>query len=120
MGLGVSHSSLNSRFFRAGLPSPKQYLAYIRLLFAAALLEQPMISAAQAARRLNYSSPQSFMRHVRGQLGVTVSQFRQRYTFEALVHHVAFHTLSQHGATIRWFRPLGTIDPGTDERTGVG
>lgn len=120
MGLRVSHSSLNSRFFRAGLPSPKQYLAYIRLLFAAALLEQPMISAAQAARRLNYSSPQSFMRHVRGQLGVSVSEFRQRYTFEALVHHVAFHTLSQHGATIRWFRPLGTFIPGTDERVGVG
>lgn len=119
-GLRVSQSSLNSRFFRAGLPSPKQYLAYIRLLFAAALLEQPMISAAQTARRLNYSSPQSFMRHMRTQLGVSAGEFRQQYTFEALAHHVAFHTLSQHGATIRWFRPLGTIIANTADRTGVG
>ncbi len=119
-GLRVSQSSLNSRFFRAGLPSPKQYLAYIRLLFAAALLEQPMISAAQTARRLNYSSPQSFMRHMRTQLGVSAVEFRQQYSFDALAHHVVFHTLSQHGATIRWFRPFGTIIANTDDRTGVG
>lgn len=119
-GLRVRQSSLNSRFLRAGLPSPKKYLAWIRLLFAAALLEQPIVSAAQAARRLNYSSPQSFMRHVREQLGVSVSEFRQRYTFDALVHHVAFQTLSRHGATIRWFRPLGTIIPNREDRAGVG
>ncbi len=119
-GLRVRQSSLNSRFFRAGLPSPKKYLAYIRLLFAAALLEQPIVSAAQAARRLNYSSPQSFMRHVREQLGVSVSEFRQEYTFEALAHHVAFQTLSKHGATIKWFRPLGTVIPEGEDRAQDG
>lgn len=119
-GLRVSHSSLNSRFFRAGLPSPKQYLTYIRLLFAAALLEQPIISAAQAARRLNYSSPQSFMRHVRDQLGVSAGEFRERYSFDALAHHVAFHTLSRHKETIRWFRPLGTVISDGEDRAGVG
>ena len=119
-GLRVSQSSLNSRFFRAGLPSPKKYLAYVRLLFAAALLEQPVVSAAQAARRLNYSSPQSFTRHLRGQLGVTVNEFRQRYSFEAVAHHVAFHALSQHGAAIRRFQPLGKIIPDREGQTGIG
>lgn len=119
-GLNVHHGSLTSRFFRAGLPSPKKYLALMRLLFAAALLEQPIISAAQAARRLNYSSPQSFMRHVRAQLGVSVCEFRQQYTFQALAHHVVFHTLSRHEATIRWFRPLHTFIPEGDARQGVG
>jgi AraC-like DNA-binding protein len=117
--LGVSPSSLNSRFMRAGLPSPRKYLTYTRLLFAAAVLEEPRVSAAQVAHRLNYSSPQSFMRHVRQQLGVSVSELRQHYSFEALAHHVAFHTLSKHGATLNWFRPLGTITPDGEDRTRV-
>ena len=117
--LGVSPSSLNSRFMRAGLPSPRKYLAYTRLLFAAAVLEEPRVSAAHLAHRLNYSSPQSFMRHVRQQLGVSVSELRQHYSFEALAHHVAFHTLSKHGTTLKWFRPLGAIIPDGEDRTGV-
>lgn len=107
-GLGIRQSSLNARFFRARLPSPKQYLSATRLLYAAAVLENPKISAAQTARRLHYSSPQSFMRHVREQLGVSVSEFRTRYSFEALASHVVFHNLSEHQDTLRWFRPLGT------------
>lgn len=118
-GLGVSPSSLNSRFLRAGLPSPRKYLAYTRLLFAAAVLEESRVSAAQVAHRLNYSSPQSFMRHVRKQLGVSVSEFRQHYSFEALAHHVAFHTLSKHRTALKVFRPLDAIsslEPAVDDR----
>ena len=118
-GLGILPSSLTSRFFRAGLPSPKQYLAYIRLLFAAALLEQPNFSAAQVARRLNYSSSQSFIRHLRVQLGLTASEFRTRSSFEALAHHVAYHALSRHRTSISGFKPLGTIILGKDDRSGV-
>ena len=63
-----------SRFLRAALPSPKRYLAATRLLYAAALLEIPGFSVADAAYRLEYSSPQSFGRHVRAILGATASE----------------------------------------------
>lgn len=118
--LGVSHSSLNSRFLRAGLPSPRKYLVYIRLLFATALLEQPRVTAAHVAHRLNYSSPQSFMRHVRAQLGVSVRDLRQRHSFDALAQRVVFHTLSQNAATLKWFRPLGTHTPQMENWPGCG
>jgi AraC-like DNA-binding protein len=114
-GLGVRHSSLVSRFFRARLPSPKKYLAFTRLLYVAAILEDTRIPAAHAARRLNYSSPQSFMRHVREQLGVSVHDFRERYSFDDLASHVSFHTLTEYQDTLRWFRPLGTAVWEADE-----
>lgn len=105
-GMGIHQSSLTSRFYRARLPSPKKYLALVRLLYAAGVLEDVRVSAAQASRRLNYSSPQSFMRHVREQLGVSVHDFRERYSFTELASHVSFHTLSEHHETLRWFRPM--------------
>ena len=59
-----------SRFARAGLPSPKNYLAAIRLLHAAFLFETAGLSVADVAYRLEYSSPQSFGRHLRAMLGL--------------------------------------------------
>ena len=55
----VSASTLTSRFFRAQLPSPKQYLARTRLLYAAAFLETPGASIADVAHALEYSSPRA-------------------------------------------------------------
>ncbi|MEO8200024.1 MAG: helix-turn-helix domain-containing protein, partial [Gemmatimonadota bacterium] len=69
--LRVRPSTLMSRFMRAGLPSPKSYLAAIRLLHAAVLFEGPGLSVADVAYRLEYSSPQSFGRHIRALLGIT-------------------------------------------------
>jgi len=69
--LRVRPSTFMSRFFRAGLPSPKRYLAAMRLVHAAALFEVPSLSVSDVAYRLEYSSTQSFGRHVRALLGVT-------------------------------------------------
>ncbi len=77
---GFCASTMSSRFLRIGLPSPKRYLAETRLLFAAAMLEDSFASVACVAARLRYSSPQSFARHVRRTLGLTVSAFRYRYS----------------------------------------
>src|SRR6478752_1506610 len=57
--LTVRHlsSTLLSRFQRAGLPSPKSYLAALRLLHAALLLEDKGRSVADVSYRLEYSSP---------------------------------------------------------------
>ena len=104
--LRVCNSSMNSRFFRAGLPSPKKYLAATRLVYAAGALETPGVSAVQAARRLHYSSPQSFGRHVREQLGVSASEFREKYSFEVMANHFTNRLLLRYRDTLRWFEPL--------------
>jgi AraC-like DNA-binding protein len=76
-------STLMSRFYRAGVPSPKNYLAGMRLAHAAYLLETPGLSVADVAYRLDYSSPQSFGRHLKAMLAVTAAEFRRRFPFTA-------------------------------------
>lgn len=78
-GLQVLPSTLMSRFFRAALPPPKRVLAYARLVFAARMFENPGLSVTGVAARLEYSSAQSFSRHIRGTLGMTARHFRQAY-----------------------------------------
>jgi len=51
-----------SRFHRAAIPSPKSYLAGMRLLHAAFLFQNPGLSVSDVAYRMDYSSPQSFGR----------------------------------------------------------
>lgn len=79
--LYIRPSTLMSRFARAGLPSPKNYLAAMRLVHAAQLFDDAGLSVADVAYRLEYSSPQSFGRHVRAMLGITSSEFRRRFPF---------------------------------------
>ena len=78
----VPPSTFMSRFFRAGLISPKQYLAATRLVYAAALFETSGFSISDVAYRLDFSSPQSFSRHLKALLGVTAGEFRQRFPFD--------------------------------------
>ena len=100
-------STLMSRFFRAGLPTPKRYLALARLARAARLLEAPGRSIASAANHLEYSSPQSFGRHVRVLLGVTATQFRHRYDGEGMLHHFRAELVQPHRDVLRRFHPVG-------------
>src|SRR3954468_11099069 len=85
--LDVLPSTLMSRFFRARLPAPKQYLACARLVRAARLFENPGFSVANVANHLDYSSPQSFGRHVRTLMHLTAAQFRDRYDGEGMLQH---------------------------------
>ena len=83
--LGVKASSLMSRFFRLQLPSPKRYLSFTRLMVAAQLFENPGFSIAYVANELDYSSPQSFGRHVRTYLNLTARQFRDTYDSDGML-----------------------------------
>lgn len=83
-GLEVLPSTLMSRFFRAKLPAPKRYLAMARLVRAAHLFENRGFSVANIANHLDYSSPQSFGRHVRALLGVSALEFRELYDGEGM------------------------------------
>lgn len=104
--LAVRPSTLMSRFARAGLPSPKNYLAAVRLLHAAHLFESGGLSVADVAYRLEYSSPQSFGRHVRAMLGLTAVEFRRRFPFPVALDRFTRHMLEPYKHIWRAFHPL--------------
>lgn len=120
--LHVRPSTLMSRFNRAGLPSPKSYLAAVRLLHAAVLLEVPGLSIADVAYRLEYSSPQSFGRHVRAIMGITSSEFRNRLPFPAAMNRFLEIMITPYLLALRDFHPLaagnGTTETASDSRPG--
>lgn len=104
---GVLPSTFMSRFFRAGLPAPKRYLALARLTRAARLFENPGLSIAAVANALDYSSPQSFGRHVRTLLGLTAGEFRQRYDGVGMLERFRAELVLPYREELRRFSPLG-------------
>ena len=104
--LSVRPSTLMSRFARAGLPSPKSYLAAIRLLHAAHLFETAGLSVADVAYRLEYSSPQSFGRHLRAMLGVTALEFRRRYPVAVALERFVSLMMEPYANVWKDFHPL--------------
>jgi AraC-like DNA-binding protein len=104
--LGVVPSTFMSRFFRADLPAPKRYLAMARLVRAAQLFENPGLSIANVANRLDYSSPQSFGRHVRGLIQLTAVEFRQKYDGEGMLQRFRQDLIIPYLSQLRDFAPL--------------
>ena len=114
--LGVIPSTLMSRFFRARLPAPKRYLATARLVRAAQLFENPGLSVANVANRLDYSSPQSFGRHVRGLIQLTAVEFRQRYDGEGMLQRFRADLILPYLTALRTFMPLSLPMPFANDR----
>jgi AraC-like DNA-binding protein len=104
--LYVRPSTLMSRFARAGLPSPKNYLAAVRLLHAAYLFQTAGLSVADVAYRLEYSSPQSFGRHLRAMLGITAVEFRRRFPFEVALERFVELLVEPYREIWRTFHPV--------------
>jgi AraC-like DNA-binding protein len=104
--LGVRCTTLMSRFARAGLPSPKSYLAAVRLVHATLLFERPGYTVADVAYRLDYSSPQSFGRHVRALLGITSSELRRRFPFKTALDRFITLMIAPYREVWANFRPL--------------
>jgi AraC-like DNA-binding protein len=104
--LGVGASTLMSRFYRAQLPAPKRYLAYARLVRAAALFENPGLSVSLVANALEFSSPQSFGRHIHTMLGVPALTFRREFDGPAMLDRFVLDLIVPYAATLRHFRPL--------------
>lgn len=104
--LGVFPSTLMSRFFRAGLPAPKRYLSMARLVRAAHLFENHGFSIANVANHLEYSSPQSFGRHVRAVLRLTAVEFRERYDGAGMVERFRRELVVPHVDRLRALAPL--------------
>jgi AraC-like DNA-binding protein len=104
--LDVTASTLMSRFFRAGVPTPKRYLAMARLVRAARLFENTGFSIANVANHLDYSSPQSFGRHVRTLLHITAGEFRERYDCTSMFARFRADLIVPYVDRLRALRPL--------------
>lgn len=118
--LRVRPSTLMSRFHRAGLPSPKSYLAGMRLLHAAYLFQNPGLSVSDVAYRMDYSSPQSFGRHLKAVLGVTAGEFRRRFPFDVALARYVDLLVIPYREPLRAFHPLnaGLWDQGPNAAVG--
>ncbi len=106
--LNILPSTLMSRFFRAKLPPPKRYLSLARLIRAAKLFENPGLSVASVANYLDYSSPQSFGRHVRTIMGVSPVVFRQDYDGAGMLQYFRNELVTPYMSILREFRPAAT------------
>jgi AraC-like DNA-binding protein len=111
-------STFMARFWRAGLPSPKTYVAHVRLLHAAWLLRNQGYSLADVAHRLEYSSPQGFGRHLRVLLGLTAGEFRRRMPFDVALTRFRTTLVTPYRERLLAFHPLGTM-PGDHGRTAA-
>ena len=109
--LEVLPSTLMSRFFRSRLPAPKQYLAMARLVRAARLFENTGFSISNVSTHMNYSSPQSFGRHIRALLDMTAGQFRARYDGMGMFERFRGQLILPYVTSLRRVRPL-TAPPG--------
>jgi AraC-like DNA-binding protein len=117
--LYVRPSTLMSRFSRAGLPSPKNYLAAVRLLHASFLFEAAGLSVADVSYRLEYSSPQSFGRHLRAMLGVTALEFRRRFPFPTALERFVELMITPYLQAWSTFHPLAPGFGNQEVRTAV-
>lgn len=103
--LNILPSTLMSRFFRARLPAPKRYLSLARLIRAARLFENPGLSVARVANHLDYSSPQSFGRHVRTVMHMSPVKFRSMYDGQGMLQYFRSELVLPFAETLCTFRP---------------
>ncbi|MDX2193518.1 MAG: helix-turn-helix transcriptional regulator [Gemmatimonadales bacterium] len=104
--LGLRSTTLVSRFARHGLPSPKHHLSALRLVHAAFLFQDRGLSVADVAYRMQYSSPQSFARHVRHFLGVSTTEFRRRHDFASVLERFIAQLVRPYAGRWERLRPL--------------
>ena len=103
---GVVPSTFMSRFFRVQLPAPKRYLAMARLVRAARLFENPGLSITHVSNHLEYSSAQSFSRHVHLLLRRTPMQFRREYDGERMLQLFRDQLILPYRDTLLRFEPF--------------
>ena len=103
--LNILPSTLMSRFFRAKLPAPKRYLSLARLIRAARLFENPGLSVARVANHLDYSSPQSFGRHVRTVMRMSPVRFRATYDGQGMLQFFRRELILPYVDVLCNFRP---------------
>jgi AraC-like DNA-binding protein len=90
--VGTPHRSFYRLFRVHELPTPKTCLLWLRLMYAARVLEDPGYSLHDVVRRLGYATPSNFWQHVQDTLGLRPSELRYDVDFEILLEQF----VSQH------------------------
>jgi AraC-like DNA-binding protein len=80
--LGVGERTLPRWFEKADLPPARRVLAWLRILMAADLLDDPTRSVESVARSVGYATGTSFKHAVRSLLETTPYELRQRGAFD--------------------------------------
>ena len=117
--LNILPSTLMSRFFRARLPAPKRYLSLARLIRAARLFENPGLSVARVANHLDYSSPQSFGRHVRTMMKMSPVEFRSTYDGQGMLQYFRTELVLPYVDVLCSFRPASAYPGWMPKDSGV-
>lgn len=103
---GMLPTTMMSRFFRAGLPAPRRYLAFARLARAAQLFESPRWTVGAVAAELEHSSAQAFSRHLYLQLGVRPREFRRRYDVGGMLERFTDELITPYREVLGTFEPF--------------
>jgi transcriptional regulator GlxA family with amidase domain len=74
----VDRRTFQRWFQRLGLPSPRQFLAAARVLYAHRLLQDPGFTIDDVATRLGYAQTKTLQLHARAYLGLTAGEMRLR------------------------------------------
>lgn len=102
---GMSDSTLSCRHHRAGVPSPKDYIAHAQVAWAAHYGESRGLSSVQIAQRINMGSPTSFGRFIRLWAGCTPAELHAHWTGERYVRRMREAMIDPYLAEIREFDP---------------
>ena len=95
--LRICPSTLVSRFCRMNLKNAETHVWDPR---------NPGLSVSDVAYRLDYSSPQSFGRHLKAMLGVTAGEFRRRFPFDVSLERYVDLLVTPYRDILRAFHPL--------------
>jgi AraC-like DNA-binding protein len=74
----ASESSFRRLFRQATGRNPQEYLTYLRVQMATALLESTSATILEVSQRVGYATPSSFNRHFRRMIGCSPRQWRRR------------------------------------------
>lgn len=107
--LAIIPSTLLARFHRAGLPSPKRYVAYVGFHRAVGEFQDPRLSIKDVAAVLGYSSPHAFSRSVRRDVGIAAAQLRHGHTPESFALLFCERLIVPYVDKLRDFGPLDAV-----------
>jgi AraC-like DNA-binding protein len=96
---GVGRRTCERWFMRAGMPSPRHFLAAARVLYAHRLLQDPGFTVEDVAKRLGYSQVRTLQQHARLYLGLTAGEMRLSLSPEAALQLVVQRFLDLPHAT---------------------
>ena len=104
--LGITNSTMASRFLRAGLPTPKRYIEAVAFVRIAGFLDTPGRSLRQAARHTTYSTQQAINRRLRSTTGLTACAYFAERSGPRLLDEFRDTLVSPYLTQLRDFSPL--------------